>query len=273
MGLALIHDGILRRPTDVVRLRAELALDYLQDGQVQQAQSMLDEAENTVRKEFKQVDGVSSGPYWRLRAEMEFHHVRAIFLSRKGKLPEAIESAKLAVAKGKESFSKETPIGPTQKVHGRHWYIITLAILASQQSAAGLLTDADVTLRQAYQFAKANGFSDEQLFGTYNAYADLRNAAGQFGEASAYAAKAERVVLNQGFVKGTLPWIGTQNRRNMALLGSEKWQEALDSFQHLDEEKARIGNRSTAGVRPDLRGFAYLKWVGRTKPCHFFGAT
>jgi tetratricopeptide (TPR) repeat protein len=259
IGLALIKDGILRRPTDVVRLRAELALDYLQDGQVQQAQTMLDEAENTIKKEFNQVGGVSSVPYWRLRAEMEFHHARAIFLSRKGKLPESIESAKLAVAKGKESFSNDAPIGSTQKVHGRHWYIKTLAILASQQSAAGLLTDADVTLRQAYQFAKANGFSDDQLFGTYNAYADLRNAAGQFSEASAYAAKAERVVLNQGFVKGTLPWIGTQNRKNMALLGSEKWQEALDSFQHLDEEKARIGNRSTAGVRPDLRGFAYLK--------------
>jgi len=264
IGHALIKDGIFRRPSDVVRLRTELALDYLQDGQVQKAQTLLDEAENTIRKDFKQLDGTSSGPYWRLRAEMEFHHARAIFLSRKGKLPESIESAKLAVAKGKESFANDGPIGSTQKVHGRHWYIKVLAALASQQSAAGLYTDADVALRQAYQFAKANGFSDEQLFGTYNAYADLRNASGQFNEAGAYADKAERIVLNQGFKKGTMPWIGTQNRKNIALVGADKWNDALVNFDRVDEEKARIGNKSTAGLRPDLRAFVYLK-TGRAQ--------
>lgn len=264
IGHALIKDGIFRRPTDVVRIRTELALDYLQDGQVQQAQTLLDEAENTIRREFKQVDGTSSGPYWRLRAEMEFHHARSIFLSRKGKLPESIESAKLAVAKGKESMANDAPIGSTQKVHGRHWYIKVLAALASQQSASGLFTDADVTLRQAYQFAKANGFSDEQLFGTYNAYADLRNAAGQFNEAGAYADKAERIVLNQGFKKGTMPWIGSQNRKNIALVGADRWNDAMANFERLDEEKALIGNKSTAGVRPDLRAFVYLK-TGRTE--------
>jgi CHAT domain-containing protein/uncharacterized protein YdaT len=264
IGQALIKDGILKRPTDLVRLRTELAMDYLQDGQVQKAQTLLDEAENTIRKDFKQLDGTSSGPYWRLRAEMEFHHVRAIFLSRKGKLAESIESAKLAVAKGKESFANDAPVGPTQKVHGRHWYIKVLAALASQQSAAGLFTDADVALRQAYQFAKAHGFSDEQLFGTYNAYADLRNASGQFNEAGAYADKAERIVLNQGFKKGTMPWIGTQNRKNIALVGADKWSDALANFDRVDEEKARIGNQSTAGVRPDLRAFVYLK-TGRAE--------
>jgi CHAT domain-containing protein/uncharacterized protein YdaT len=263
IGHALIKDGIFRRPSDVVRLLTELARDYLEDGQVQRAQALLDQAENTIRKDFAQVDGTSSGPYWRLRAEMEFHHANSIFLSRKGKLPEAIEASKLAVAKGKESFANDVPVGPTQKAHGRHWYIKVLASLASQQSAAGLLTDADVSLRQAYQFAKANGFSDEQLFGTYNAYADLRNAAGQFNEASAYADKAERIVLNQGLKKGTMPWIGTQNRKIIALVGADKWNDAIANFELVDEEKARIGNTSTAGVRPGLRGLVYLK-TGRS---------
>ena len=82
--------------------------------------------------------------------------------------------------------------------------------LAANQSAAGLYAEADMTLREAYQFGKNNGFVDNQLLRIFNGVAWLRNATGRFEDALAYSSRNERTVLAQGVQKGSPSWLHMQ---------------------------------------------------------------
>jgi len=205
------------------------------------------------------MDRRGSTPYWLIRAEMDFLFSKSTYLMRVGKWPEAMETAKLSVAKAKESFASESLTDSRNITHGRHGYIKALGGLATQQTTAGLYAEANSTLRLAYQFAKSNGFSDNHLVGIYNRYADLRNAMGQYIEALAYADQSESLILQQGYAKGSPQWITSQSRKAIALVGSDKWSDALSTLQSIDQEKARIQNKSASGNMMHLRGWVYLK--------------
>lgn len=257
LGHELIRQ--LKWPPDAVRLRSELARDYMNDSNLKQASVLFEEAEAIIKNELGNLNRRGPNAYWAARAEMEFNHSKSYFLIRTGKWQEAIQASKLAIAKSKEAMGYEGLVDARQKTFGRNWYIHTMAALATHQMSAGLYSDADLSLRDAYKFAKTNGFSDDHLVDLFNRYADLRNAMGQFKDALPYAEKSESLVMGQGFQKGSPAWIYTQGRKNVSLAGQDRWPEALTSFQTIDQEKNKLQNKSNAGGQAHVRGYVYLK--------------
>lgn len=257
LGHLLIRE--LKWPPDAVRLRCELARDYMDDSNIKQATVLLDEAEALIKNEFGNLNRRGSNAYWLARAEMEFNHAKSYLLIRTGKWQEAIQASKLAIAKSKDAMGLDGLVDARQKTFGRNWYVHTMAALATHQMASGLYSDADLSLRDAYKFAKTNGFTDEHLIGLLNRYADLRNAMGQFRDALFYSEKSTSLVIGQGFQKGSPAWIFAQNRKNVSLAGLDNWSEALANFQNIDQEKARLQNKSNAGNQSHVRGYVYLK--------------
>lgn len=248
-----------RPPIDGVRLRSQIALDYIEDSNYKQASLLLNEADKLIQFDFKSMNRRGNTAYWVQRAEVEFLFTQSTYLMRTGKWQEAMEAAKRSVAKSKESMGLESLIDARNANYGRHWYIKAMGGLATQQTTAGLYAEANATLRQAYQFAKSNGFSDNQLVGVYNRLADLRNAMGQFIEAQTYADLSESLILSQGYAKGSPQWISSQSRKAAALVGADKWTSALSTLQTIDQEKARLNNKNANGNMPQLRGWVYLK--------------
>lgn len=257
LGHALIRE--YKWPADAVRLRCDLARDYMNDSNLKQASALIEEAQAVIKNEFGSVNRRGASAYWLARAEMEFNQTKSYFLIRTGKWQEAIEAAKLAITKSKEAMGYEGLVDARQKTFGRSWYVHAMSALATHQIASGLYTDADLTVREAYKFAKANGFTDTHLTDLFNRVADLRNAMGQYKEALPYAEKNESLVLAQGFQKGSPAWLLSQTRKNVSLVGMEKWEEAFANFQLIDQEKARVQSKSNLGHQSHIRGLVYLK--------------
>ncbi len=248
-----------RSPTDAVRLRSQIALDYIDDSNFKQAGLLISEAEKLIQFDFKGVNRRGSAAYWLVRSEVEFLFTKSIYLSRTGKWQEALETAKLSVSKAKESMGLESLTSARNAIHGKHWYIKVLGGLATQQTTAGLYSEANANLRSAYQFAKSNDLSDDQLVGIYNRYADLRNTMGQFIDAKTYAEKSEAIVLRQNYAKGSPQWIHAQIRKIIACVGLNQWPLAHNLFLTIDQEKARLNFKSNIGVQSQMRGWVYLK--------------
>jgi hypothetical protein len=103
----------------------------------------------------------------------------------------------------------------------------SMAQLADHQSAAGLYAEADMTLREAYQFGKTNGFADNQMLRIFNGVAWLRNATGRFEDALAYSVRNEKIILSQGVQKGAPSWLHTQTPGTLALAGLDRWSDAV----------------------------------------------
>jgi hypothetical protein len=107
----------------------------------------------------------------------------------------------LATQKGKELIGIDSLVDQLQRNFGRSWYMSAMAQLADHQSASGLYAEADLSLREAYQFGKTNGFTDNQMLRIFNGVAWLRNATGRFEDALAYSNRSEKIVLAQGVQK------------------------------------------------------------------------
>lgn len=257
IGHTLIRES--KWPPGSVRLRCDVARDYMNDSNLKQASVLIDEAESIIKNEFGNFNRRGASAYWLARAEMEFNHTKSYLFIRTGKWQEAIQTAKLAIAKSKVAMGFEDLVDARQKTFGRNWHIHTLSALATHQMASGLYSDADLSLREAYKFAKTNGFSDDHLVDLFNRFADLRNATGQFKDALPYAEKAEKIIVDQGLQKGSPAWIYSQGRKNVSLVGMDRWSDALANFQAIDQEKSRLQNTSNAGNQAHVRGYVYLK--------------
>ena len=170
-----------------VRIRSAIADHYINDSNLKQAGVLLEEAGTIIKNEWGRVPRQGANAYWIVRAEMEFNLIKSFYLRRSGKWQEGIQTAKLATQKGKELIGIETLVDPLQRNFGRSWYMSSMAQLADHQSAAGLYAEADLSLREAYQFGKASGFTDNQLLRIFNGVAWLRNATGRFEDALAYS--------------------------------------------------------------------------------------
>jgi CHAT domain-containing protein len=246
-------------PGDAVRLRCDVARDYMNDSNLKKASELIDEAQAVIKNEFGSVNRRGASAYWLARAEMEFNQTKSYYLIRTGKWQEAIEAAKVSIAKSKVAMGYEGLVEERQKTFGRIWYVHAMSALATHQIAAGMYSDAEQTVREAYKFAKTNGFSETHLTDLFNRVADLRNAMGQFKEALPHAAKSESLVLGQGFQKGSPAWLLSQTRKNISLAGMGQWADALANFQLIDQEKARVQSKSNLGHQSHIRGLVYLK--------------
>jgi CHAT domain-containing protein len=241
-----------------VRIRSAIADHYINDSNLKQAGVLLEEAGTIIKNEWGRVPRQGANAYWIVRAEMEFNLIKSFYLRRSGKWQEGIQTAKLATQKGKELIGIETLVDPLQRNFGRSWYMSSMAQLADHQSAAGLYAEADMSLREAYQFGKASGFTDNQLLRIFNGMAWLRNATGRFEDALAYSNRSEKIVLAQGVQKGAPTWLYTQTPGTLALAGLDKWNEAAERFDAIDKEMERLKTKSPLAFQAWLRGPVYL---------------
>ena len=241
-----------------VRIRAAIADHYINDSNLKQAGVLLDEASTIIKNDWGRVPRQGANAYWIVRAEMEFNLIKSFYLRRQGKWQEGIETAKLATQKGKELIGIETLVDPLQRNFGRSWYMSAMAQLADHQSAAGLYAEADLSYRDAFQFGKSTGFTDNQMVRIFNGVSWLRNATGRFEEALAYSKRSEKIVLAQGVQKGAPSWLYTQNPGTLALAGLDKWNEAAERFDAVDKEMERLKTKSSLAFQAWLRGPVYL---------------
>ena len=241
-----------------VRIRSAIADHYINDSNLKQAGVLLEEAGTIIKNEWGRVPRQGANAYWIVRAEMEFNLIKSFYLRRSGKWQEGIQTAKLATQKGKELIGIETLVDPLQRNFGRSWYMSSMAQLADHQSAAGLYAEADLSLREAYQFGKASGFTDNQLLRIFNGVAWLRNATGRFEDALAYSNRSEKIVLAQGVQKGAPGWLYTQTPGTLALAGLDRWNEAAERFDAIDKEMERLKTKLPLAFQAWLRGPVYL---------------
>lgn len=257
IGLDLIER--MKWPPSAVRIRASMALNYIDDSRLKEANALLTEADNIIKNEWSRMSRAGTNAYWMVRAEMEFNNVKARYLMRTGKWNEGIQTSKFAVSKGKDLLGQEGMMDLRQRTYGRSGYMFTMQELATHQMVAGLYADADWTLREAYRLYKQLGLSENQMFGLYTRFADLRNATGQFKEAEPYAQRSEKLVLSQGYQKGAPNWLWAMLRTNVSMLGQERWKDALANFDDIDlatKEHKRISNIAR---QVHIRSVVYLK--------------
>lgn len=241
-----------------VRIRSAIADHYINDSNLKQAGVLLEEAGTIIKNEWGRVPRQGVNAYWIVRAEMEFNLIKSYFLRRSGKWQEGIQTARLATQKGKELIGIDSLVDPLQRNFGRSWYMSSMAQLADHQSAAGLYAEADLSLREAYQFGKTNGFTDNQMLRIFNGVAWLRNSTGRFEDALAYSNRSEKIVLAQGVQKGAPGWLFAQTPGTLALAGLDRWNEAAERFDAIDKEMERLKTKSPLAFQAWLRGPVYL---------------
>ncbi len=256
IGLELIRE--IRYAPSAVRIRTTVANNYIDDSNLKKAGELLDEADNLIKTEWGRVNRGGQGQYWMVRAEMEYNLVRSYHLRRSGKWQEGLQTAKLAVEKGKQLMGLSGLVDERERNFGRSWYVSSMATLADHQSASGLYVDADMTLREAYRFAKAQGLTDNQLQRLFNAFAWLRNATGQFEEGLAYSQRVEGIVLGQGLPKGAPSWLFSQIPGLQALAGMGRWTDAIERFAEIDRETGKLKTRSSLSNQPHMRALVLL---------------
>lgn len=259
LGQELINEQ--RWPPNRVRLRVQLARYYIDDSNLKEASRLLTEAQNILAGEVRNMPRRGDATFWIARAEVEFYMAKSIMSMRTGRWQDGIEAARIAVEKSTE-LSKMMSMAPNEnaKLWSYGTLLFSYATLAQQQTLSGLYADAEWTMRDAYQRSKDYGFPESSMQGYYNRVADYYNAVGRFDEAIKFAMMSEKVVLNQGYPAGSPMWLWTRIRLNSALIGADKWKEALNSFDQVDQESARLG-RTPSGVQMQnmLRGYVYIK--------------
>ncbi len=259
LGLQMIQSE--RWPPSAIRLRIYVAMDALDDNQLRQAQQLMDEAEGLVKSDLRNTPRRGDAAFWIARAETEYHIAKSRHSMRTGKWEEGIQNAKIAVEKASQ-LARLMSMAPNE--NARQWangtMLFAYAELGSNLTAAGQFADAEWTLRDAYKRTKEYGFPDTTMQGFYNRVADYYNAVGLYEEAAKFAQLSEKIVLEQGYERGAPVWLHTRTRLATALVGQDRWRQALENFQRMDEHSERLG-RPLRGVQaqPLLRGYVYLR--------------
>jgi CHAT domain-containing protein len=256
LGQDLVKE--IKYAPSAVRIRSALADQYMHESNLKQASALLSDAETIIKNEWGRVPRQGQNAYWILRAEMEFNLIKSVFLRRSGKWQEGVQTAKLAASKGKELIGIDTIVDEQQRNFSRNGYVSAMAQVADHQSAAGLYAEADMSLREAFQFGKSNGFTDNQLVRVFNGVAWLRNATGRFEDGLAYSNRSEKIILGMGVQKGAASWLYTQTPGTLALAGMDRWQEAVEKFDAIDREMEQLKTKSPAAFQAWLRGPVYL---------------
>ena len=263
LGNELIQ--IVKYPPSAVRIRVQLAGYYIEDSNVKEAARLIDAAESITRVDLRNMPRRGSDAFWIARADVDLYLMKSRLSMRMGKWNEGIEHAKISVEKAK-SLIKFINMAPDEgsKLWAYGSVVWATQELATHQTFAGLYADAEWSLREAHKMAKEFGFNENHLAGLYNRVSDLYLATGQYQIASGFAARSEKIILDQGYEKGTSLWFFSRNRINAALIGSDQWQEALNSFEMQDREAQRTNASRTLSGQTQYRSYVYLK-LGRNE--------
>lgn len=254
------HDLIrkIKWPPSGARMRIYVAENYVEDSNLKQAEVLLSEAEGTLRNSPRSArDG--TGIYLIGDTDVLLYTVKSKYFLRAGKLNDAITAAKLAVEKGRAQIKVEGITNERHRYMGRFNALRALFLLSTEQTMAGYYTEAESTLREAYQLMKQFGLTETQMAGFFSTVADFYNATGQYKEALPFSKRSEGIVLSNGFIVGSGAWLNTQLRANVALAGLDRWQEALANFERIDQALEQVKLKTNAGRQSDVRGMVYLR--------------
>ena len=259
LGQELIQ--LQKWPPSAVRVRLQLANEYLNDSNLKETARLLSEAEALLKGDVRNMPRRGDAVFWIARAEVEYFIAKSRFNLRTGKWQDGIESAKIAADKAAD-LAKLMRMAPTE--NAKQWSQATMLFasieLGTQQMMAGLYADAEWTLRDTYAKSKEYGFTSASMAGFYNRVADYYNAVGLFDEGLKFARMSESLQLDQGYQKGSPFWLFSRMRVNQSLVGANRWREALDSFDQADQEASRIGRPPRgAQLQSLIRAFVYTK--------------
>jgi CHAT domain-containing protein len=256
IGKELIE--VMKFPPSAARIRITLANNYIDDSNLKEAGKLLDQAEKTIKEEWRSVPLRGPNQFWMSRAEMEFHNIKALYLWRTSRWVESVQSSELSIRKGKEMIKNDAQADERQKQFAKNYLIYCHNILALTQMAAGQYANAEWSLREGYRLAKEFKFSDNQLIGLFNRYADLRNALGLTDEAKAYAEKSLTLLNAQGYKPGSMNWVFAINRVSLALTLAGKWKDALNQFDLVDQEVSKLKTQSAQSRQTFVRSLVYM---------------
>ena len=256
IGKELIE--VVKFPPSAARIRITLAQNYIDDSNLKEAGRLLDQAEKIIKEEWRTVPLRGANTFHMGRAEMEFHNIKALYLWRMSRWPESVQSSELSIRKGKEMVKNDALADERHRQFARSYLLFCHNILALTQMTSGQYANAEWSLREAYKLAKEFKFSDNQLIGVFNRYADLRNALGVSGEAKAYAEKSLALLAAQGYKPGSFNWVFANNKISLALTLAGQWKDALNQFELVDQEVSRLKTQSSQSRQPLLRGLVYM---------------
>ncbi len=256
IGKELIE--VMKFPPSAARIRVTLASNNIDDSNLKEAGRLLDQAEKIIKEEWRNVPPRGANTFHMARAEMEFHNIKALYLWRMSRWAESVQSSELSIRKGKEMIKNDAQADERQKQFSKNYLIFCHNILALTQMTSGQYANAEWSLREAYKLAKEFKFSDNQLIGVFNRYADLRNALGLTDEAKAYAEKSLALLTAQGYKPGSFNWVFASNKISLALTIAGKWKEALNQFELVDQEVSKLKTQSSQSRLSFVRGLVYM---------------
>ena len=256
IGKELIE--VMKFPPYAVGIRMTLAVNYIDDSNLKEAGRLLEQADKTIKDEWRNVPLRGANSFHMARAEMEFHNTKALYLWRMSRWAESVQSSELAIRKGKETIKNDSQAEDRQKQYAKSYLIFCHNILALTQMAAGQYANAEWSLREAYRLAKEFKFSDNQLIGVFNRYADIRNAMNSPDEAKAYAEKSLALLNAQGYKPGSFNWVFANNKISLSLTIAGKWKEALDQFDLVDQEVSKLKTQSAQSRQTFVRSLVYM---------------
>lgn len=240
-----------------VRVRARLAIAYIDQSNLKRAEELLNEADDIIARNFPRTkSGVSA--YWLTRAEMEFNNIKGRLLLRKGKFAEALETSKLADAKGIELQKYEGLVDQRQRTFSRSAHAWVLTETAMIYNAMGRLFDADDALRQAYALFKKYDLTEDLMIDFYRRVADLRFNEGRYDEALKVLHMTWEIQKRQGLSPFSAQVLFTRNGIHRNLAAQKKWGDMLAQLDEVDVYALRNPRLQNIVRQVDIRALAYL---------------
>ncbi|MEY4362918.1 MAG: hypothetical protein RLZZ24_270 [Pseudomonadota bacterium] len=252
---ALVKDT--KTPDTQIRARARLAIAYIDQHNLKRGQELLDEADEIIKRS-RNVMRQGAGAYWYLRSEMEYNNIRARLLLRQGRLDEALETSKLADAKGAETYRYENFTDKRQRDFSRSGHAWVVTETAMIQIAMGRLFDADDTLRRAYALYKKYELTEDMMVDFYRRVGQLRFNEGHYAEAIKVYEMVLGIQKRQGLNPASAQILYTRNGINMGLIAQKKWPEVLAQYQEIDALVSQSGRLMNIARQTEARAMTYL---------------
>jgi len=231
----------LKFPDQKVRMRARLAMSYIDQSNYKRAEALLNEASDMIKIDFA-TPRAGAGAYWFARADMEFNTIRARLYMRQGRFAEALEAARLANARGNTMHAVDQLVDERQRTFGRSGHAWAVAENALVYMAMGRLLDADDMLRQAYALYKKYDLNEDAMLVFYRRVGDLRFNEGHYAEAIKVYQKVRGILQRQGANEGAADMLFTRIAIARSLVASGQWEAAAKEFSEMD---AAVGSSPT----------------------------
>ena len=246
-----------RQPIVSARMKLYVASDYIEDNELVKASELFLQTEGVIRS-MPRNGRNGEQTFLLLDTEIFFYLTKSRYLLKSGKLNDAITSAKIAKEKATNLISIESITNDRHRFMGRMNYSRIMHLLAYEQTTAGLYSDAEATLREAYQSMKKFGWNENLMAEFFGTVSDLYSSTGQYKDALEFAKRSEKIILDVGLPAGSMAWVRSQLRANLALAGSDQWKAALDNFNKMDAAVSKTELKTSIALQPSIRGLVYL---------------